>query len=304
MSRQKPISAFTLIELLVVIAIIAILVGLLLPAVQKVREASARNQSLNNLKQISLAAHAFHDANNRFPPAQGGTSPDSIWGPAHCHLLQYLDQENLLRSGLSARGSSNRFTWDSANFAFRAVKIFCNPGDPSITNGGQYNFGGAMWGQTSYAYNFQVFGNADATGIAEFGSPTTSTTTYWDGKTKLGIGITDGASQTFLFAEKFAHNGPWQQSGDGSSLWGCEWELRRPGFAIPNGQPNATGPSSKFVGPPAATAPYWMAAAPRTNAILVALADGSSRTVNSAVSAPTWWQACTPRDGGALSSDW
>ncbi|MSU77930.1 MAG: DUF1559 domain-containing protein [Gemmataceae bacterium] len=88
MSRSEKRAAFTLIELLVVIAIIAILIALLVPAVQKVREAAARLQCQNNVKQVGLALHGFHDANKGFPKA-GELSTQLSW---HVFVLPFLDQ--------------------------------------------------------------------------------------------------------------------------------------------------------------------------------------------------------------------
>src|SRR6266699_1067509 len=203
--------AFTLIELLVVIAIIAILIGLLVPAVQKVREAAARAKCSNNLKQQTLATHNCNDANGRLPP-QAGTFAGAYFGPLYFHILPYIEQDNAWKMAawldFSAAvgtvtpnpGSTVNIgviwpTWDSVNISNRTflrqtrIAVYQCPSDPSL--------GSCLdWcdGDSSYAGNFQVFG----------GAANVNSKTNWDGQARLPATFQDGTSNTILFAEKHA----------------------------------------------------------------------------------------------------
>jgi prepilin-type N-terminal cleavage/methylation domain-containing protein len=196
MNRPSPRrSAFTLIELLVVIAIIAILIGLLLPAVQKVRDAAARASCMNNVKQLALSCHNYHDANGTFPPYSIATG--SVYGSAHFLLLPYIEQGNVFQQ-------SNGISF---NVRTVPVKTFVCPTDPTATGGvftsqginyagnstavGRTSVNGIPYGAASYAINGQVV----EAGMTN-GHPTRGAYTM--------TAINDGTSNTLLFAERMA----------------------------------------------------------------------------------------------------
>jgi len=182
--------AFTLIELLVVIAIIAILIALLVPAVQKVREAAARTQCQNNVKQIALGTINCSDTNRgQMPPGLGTyasrkVSPGNGQGGLLFHILPYVEQNALYKASLGTDARNANYStysaWNVQNTTI--VPIYICPSDPSAQ-------GGWATSKTSYAYNANVFGISYDWG-------------WGQGNKRFPASITDGTSQTIFFTEK------------------------------------------------------------------------------------------------------
>jgi prepilin-type N-terminal cleavage/methylation domain-containing protein len=302
---------FTLIELLVVIAIIAILIGLLLPAVQKVREAAARTQCTNNLKQMALAVHSFHDTNKQLPPALGQFK--NTYGTAHFFILPYVEQTALYAS---ANG-------DSYNVLNVPVTLYTCPADASIALGvinsqPQNNGLGTGMGAASYAINFGPVG---------FG-----------GKTLI-TGMPSGTSNTVLFGERFAFCAYEAHGNETISAWAEYWvwsatagandkvvnfSWDAPTFNHPTGGGTAVLGTTNYAygvnnaGYPRISQPVYQAAglglqvgatpttcdystlqSGHTGVVVVALGDGSARSISTSVSLTSWQYACINWQGWA-----
>jgi hypothetical protein len=291
--------------------------------VQKVREAAARVKCANNLKQLGVAAHNYHDSQGHLPPVIGYYPPASgAFGTSFFHLLPYLEQGDLFRCALGSvpfpapDGPTPAYYPGNNNVYGQSVKTFLCSSDPSVGPESVVTINGASFGASCYAANAMVMSQWPAPGP--------------QGRTAFAsISNADGLSNTILHAEKYARCSKTTlapQFQDGGTAWAYgappifPW-LRPPmtparngfgpAFAVrafaAMGAPDAVGVRSKFQFQPTpflGNCDPTRAATAHPGGIQVGLVDGSVRTLAPSLAEDTWWAAVTPREGDRLGSDW
>jgi prepilin-type N-terminal cleavage/methylation domain-containing protein len=284
--------AFTLIELLVVIAIIAILIGLLLPAVQRVREAAARMQCTNNLKQIGLAFHSYHGTYGVLP-AGGSDGPNQSCCNATTrvgwtwlyYITPFIEQDAVFKN-----------TSDSG-VAQTAIKIFYCPSrrQPTLySNGGRADYAGN--GGQDMGYN-----GTQGVLVRQWKAPGTSMPINAPIEQTRKFGdISDGLSNTLLVAEKQCNQTVLGSAGGDNEPWnnsGWDQDHVRFGAAVP--QPDYLHPDSR-------QPTFWSIrfGGSHPGVFVAALCDGSVRNINYNIDANNWMSICLINDGQVITADW
>ncbi len=265
MPARVPVKrlGFTLIELLVVIAIIAILIGLLLPAVQKVRDAAARMKCQNNLKQLGLAMHMYHDSYGYFPASFSKNPPQlqNNWGWL-TNLLPYVEQAPLFANLNTATGPFGANTWTTGTIP----PVFVCPADPASTTVANPYFSG--YARTNYLVSEQVS----------------------DGGSKYNLNvITDGLSNTIMVGER---DGTTQVGGiwagrDSTSVAGV---VARPNWPLNTPYPYGTAVPTKANDPTCIS--YTWTSKHTGNGVNFVFCDGSVHFLSASLGTDPTQQSC------------